>query len=111
MTTKNNPPNQLLKTIYFVKSFPVNVPVFIICSFPNYADVKMLVVPEYYHNHAFRCSILIIYPPYIPNGHFSNNEKQKEISIDIDTIKSWRLMHLEKSNENISEEIETTITI
>lgn len=111
MTTKNNPPNQFLKTIFFVKSFPKNVPVFVTCSFPNHGDVRMLVVPEYYHNHAFRCTVLIIYPPYTPQGYFSSTEKLNEISIIIDMIKSYEIMHLENSGENISEEIETAVTI
>lgn len=108
---KNTPPNQLLKRISFVKSFPKNVPVFILCSFPNYADVRMLVIHEYYHNNSFRCTILIIYPPYIPQGYYSSTEKLKEISINVDIIKDWKLMHLEKSDEIIPEEIETAVTI
>lgn len=102
---------ELSKTISFIKSFPINVPVFITCSYPNFGDVRMLVIPEYYHSHAFKCSVLIIYPPYTPEGLFSITEKQKEICIDIDTIKSYKPMHLEKSDEDVFEEIETLVTI
>lgn len=115
MNIKNNqkdtPPNQLLKTISFVKSFPKNVPVFITVIMEETGDVRMLVIPKFYYMNSFRCTVLIIYPPYTPQGYFNTEEKLKEISINIDMIKDWKLMHLEKSDEVIHDEIENAVAI
>lgn len=74
--------------ISFIKSIPLDVPLHITCVFSGHGDVDMLVIPRYYHTGSFRCTILEVYPPFIPVGYCSSGDS-KGMNIDISQIKSW----------------------
>jgi hypothetical protein len=77
--------------ISFVKKFPIDTPVYVTCSYPNHGDVRMLVIPHYYHNEAFRCEILAVDLPLLPPGYVSCLEDRGEININVCLITSWKL--------------------
>jgi hypothetical protein len=88
---KSNTSEHFLSTIYFVKNFPKNVPVYLTCSYPKHGDVEMLVTPIYYHINAFRCTILAVSNPLIPQGYTTRSESTNCVDINVESIKSWRL--------------------
>lgn len=78
-------------TISFIKKFPMDTPVYVTCSYQNHGDVRMLVIPRYYHDEAFRCEILAVDLPLLPPKYFSSSEGYGEININVGEIKSWKL--------------------
>ena len=92
MAVKDTHVKDFFNSISFIKKFPIDIPVFITCTYQNHGDVEMLVIPRYYHINAFRCKILAMSLPLIPNKYVSHSEINREISISIDVIKSWKAM-------------------
>jgi len=77
--------------ISFIRKFPLEIPVYVTCSYPNHGDVQILVVPHYCHYYTFRCTILAVDLPLLPSRYTPSIEDHGDINIDVCHIKKWKL--------------------
>ena len=90
ITHEENVTEKFQNKLSFVKKFPVDVPVFITYSYPNHGDVDMLIIPEYYINDEFRCTILAVDAPLIPDKLTPTKEARETVGIHVEHIVAWR---------------------
>jgi|WetSurMetagenome_2_1015567.scaffolds.fasta_scaffold692895_2 hypothetical protein len=85
--------------ISFIKSFPKDKPVYILCSYPNHGTVDMLVIPEYYSFEKLNCTLLAINPPFIPDNHAPKGSWDT-ITLSIEQIIAWNLWNRKDALNN-----------
>jgi hypothetical protein len=90
MVTEQAESITFFNTVRRIKTIPTNTPIYLTCSYPNQDDVEMLVIPQYYSNGFFHCTVLAVGSRTPPVKYAPEKGQVDEQLIRVEQIIKWK---------------------